>query len=198
MKNQSLSHATNIHRLSKFLRYGCLVPVTGLLLLSSACRIQKDSNGNSDDVKISTPFGGMNVSSNGTNAAAIGLPAYPGARAITKKTDGDDGSVDLHMGFGPWQLHVQVANYGTGDSQDKVVAFYKQALGKYGAVIECSGGTPIGTPTQTSEGLNCSDDVKEGSVNWSHNSGININELHLVEDRLAAPPAHCRLQGTGR
>jgi hypothetical protein len=181
MTNQGLTNqGSTTHRISNFLRFATVVSVAAVLLMTSACRIEKDKNGNDgDNVKISTPFGGLKVRSNETDAAAMGLPAYPGAHVITKKNDGDDGSVDLHMGFGPWQLHVQVASYGTTDPQDKVVAFYRQALGKYGTVIECSSDTPIGTPTQTTEGLTCADDVKEGSSNWSHNSGININDLHL-------------------
>jgi len=161
-----------------FQRTVSLVPVIAVLLMTSACTIQKDKNGNDgDNVKISTPFGGMKVRSNETDAAAVGLPAYPGAHIIQKKNDGDDGSVDLHMGFGPWQLHVQVASYGTSDAQDKVMAFYRDALAKYGTVIECSGDTPVGTPTTTAEGLTCTDSDKSGETRWNKN--VNINDLHL-------------------
>ena len=149
------------------------------LLLMTGCRIEKDkSDHGNGDVKIATPFGGLNVRSDGTNAASIGLPEYPGARAINKKDDGDDGSVDLHMGFGPWQMHVQVATYGTSDSQDKVLAFYRQALSKYGDVLECDGNDAVGTTTRTSEGLTCSDHDHGGSTKWNK-SGVNIDDLHL-------------------
>jgi hypothetical protein len=83
------------------------------------------------------------------------------------------------MGFGPWQMRVQVATYGTSDPQDKVMAFYRQALTKYGDVVECSGDTPVGKPTVTSDGLSC-DEHNSGSVKWGDKSGININNLHLV------------------
>jgi len=166
--------------MSKLLRIACLAPLTGVLLFTSACRIEKNknSNGDGDDVKIATPFGGVKVNSNSTDAASMGLPAYPGAHVIQKKDGDDDGSVDLHMGFGPWQMHIQVATYGTSDPQDKVVGFYRQALSKYGDVVECSGDTPVGKPTVTSEGLSCSDH-DNGSSHWGK-SNININDLHLA------------------
>ena len=62
------------------------------------------------------------------------------------------------MGFGEWELRVKVVNFSTPDSQDKVLAFYKNALTRYGDVITCQGTTPVGTPTETSEGLTCADD----------------------------------------
>lgn len=149
------------------------------LLLTTGCRIEKNKSENGNgDVKIATPFGGLNVQSNGTTAASIGLPAYPGARVINKKDDGDNGSVDLHMGFGPWQIHVQVATYGTTDSQDKVVSFYRNALAKYGDVIECDGDEAVGATKTTSEGLTCADHDKGGSTKWNK-SGVNIDDLHL-------------------
>lgn len=150
----------------------------GMLLMTSACSIEKNKNSSDgDNVKISTPLGGIAVQSNETTAATMGLPAYPGARMVTKKEDGDNGSVNLHLGFGPWQIHVQVASYATGDPQDKVMTFYRQALSKYGDVLECSGDTPIGKPTVTAEGLSCTDH-DHGSTNWNK-SGVNINDLHL-------------------
>lgn len=61
------------------------------------------------------------------------------------------------MGFGDWELRVQVVNYSTPDSQDKVAAFYKKALQRYGDVIACQDHAPVGTPATTSEGLTCAD-----------------------------------------
>ena len=149
------------------------------LLLTTGCMIQKDkSDHGNDNVKIATPFGGLSVRSDGATAASIGLPAYPGANVINKKDDGDNGSVDLHMGFGPWQMHVQVASYETADSQGKVLSFYRQALSRYGDVLECEGDAAVGDRKTTSEGLTCSDHDKGGSTKWNK-SGVNIDDLHL-------------------
>ena len=90
------------------------------------------------------------------------LPAYPGSEIV--KDNDHDKSADVNMGFGEWTLRVRAVNYGTMDSQDKVTAFYKKALGRYGDVITCQGNAPVGTPTTTSEGLNCSDSGNHGNV----------------------------------
>lgn len=127
-------------------------------LLATGCHVQveKDANGKEKNVKIDTPIGGLHVRSDDTSAADVGLPPYPGA-TITPDKDGDK-SADVHMGFGDFQLRVKVVNYQTPDSQDKVLAFYQKALGRFGDVIRCQGDQPVGTPIVTREGLNCTED----------------------------------------
>jgi hypothetical protein len=159
------------------LRTAALSLVLVPILLTSACSIQEDKgngDGKSDHVKISTPLGGLNVRSKDVDPASLGLPEYPGAHQLTKDEDnGNDGSVDLHMGFGPWQMRVKVITYGTTDSQDKVLAFYRKALGKYGDVIECDGHKAIGSPAVTQDGLGCSD--KDGGAQTK----VDMNDAHI-------------------
>lgn len=140
---------------------------TAALLMACGCHVQvdKDSNGKEKNVKIETPLGGLHVRSGQTDAADVGLPAYPGA-TIAPDQQGDK-SADVDMGFGKWQLRVKVVNYQSADPQDKVIAFYKKALGRYGNVVQCQGQTPVGTPTITAEGLNCAGATKTGNVNIS-------------------------------
>jgi len=118
-------------------------------------QVDKGANGEDKKVQIDTPFGGIHVNTDQTTAADLGLPVYPGAE-IAKDKDNDK-SADIHMGFGEWELRVKVVNYATSDSQDKVVAFYKNALTRYGNVISCQSNAAVGTPTATTEGLTCSD-----------------------------------------
>lgn len=145
-----------------------LVAFLSLAAGLTGCRINvdKDANGQEKNVRIETPFGGIHVNTDQTTAADLGLPVYPGAQAV--RNNDKDKSADVHMGFGEWQLRVKVVNYSTPDSKDKVTAFYKKALGRYGDVITCQDGSPIGTPTQTTEGLNCNDD---GHPNVNINTG---------------------------
>jgi hypothetical protein len=130
----------------------------------AGCRIhtEKDANGKDKKVQIDTPFGGIHVNTDQTTAADLGLPVYPGATAVM----GDDNhkSADVRMGFGEWQLRVKAVSYQTADSQDKVTAFYKKALGRFGNVITCQNNAPVGTPAITTEGLTCSDDGKHDNV----------------------------------
>ena len=144
------------------------------LTLMAGCRIQVDKNkdGQEKNVKIDTPLGGLHVRADQTSAADVGLPAYPGAHIAPDK-DGDK-SADVHLGFGEWQLRVKVVTYDTSDPQDKVVAFYEKALGRYGDVIRCDGNQPVGTPAATREGLTCSDDKGNSNVHVSDDSGLSL------------------------
>lgn len=148
------------------------------LLMAGGCRVQvnKNSNGSEKNVKIETPFGGLHVRSGQTTAADVGLPVYPGA-TIAPDRDGDK-SADVHMGFGTFQLAVKVVNYQTADPADKVLAFYQKALGRYGDVIRCNGGQPVGTPTVTQEGLSCSDDNHGGHGQVSGNLSLKAGSRH--------------------
>ncbi len=134
----------------------------------AGCRIHvdKDANGEDKNVQVDTPFGGVHVNTDQTTAADLGLPVYPSAQIVRDKDN--DKSADVHMGFGEWELRVKVVNYTTADSEDKVTAFYQKALGRYGDVIACQDNAPVGTPTQTAEGLTCSD---SGSANVQVDTG---------------------------
>lgn len=129
----------------------------GMTAWMAACRVnvEKGANGEDKKVQVDTPFGGIRVNTGQTTAADVGLPAYPGAQLVTN--DNNHKSADVRMGFGEWEMHVQVASYSTGDSADKVEAFYRKALGSYGDVIACRNGAPVGTETKTDQGLTCSD-----------------------------------------
>jgi hypothetical protein len=140
--------------------------VAGLVLVAgiTGCfrvHVDKDAKGEDKNVQVDTPFGGVHVNTNQTSAADLGLPVYPGAHLVSD--DEKHKSADVHLGFGEWEMRVQAVSYGSGDSQDKVAAFYKKALGRFGDVIVCQGNSPVGTPMTTSEGLTCSDD-KHGNV----------------------------------
>jgi hypothetical protein len=148
--------------------------LAGLALAAglAGCRVHVDkgSNGEEKNVQVDTPFGGIHVNTDQTTAADLGLPVYPGAQIV--KNDNDK-SADVHMGFGDWQLRVKVVNYSTPDDKDKVVAFYKKALGRFGDVIACQNNAPVGSPSATAEGLTCTED-KGAHVNVSsdgHNYG---------------------------
>lgn len=144
------------------------------LLLTAGCRVQVDktNNGDNKNVKVETPFGGVHVRTGTTDAADVGLPVYPGAQVQPEK--GGDKSADVHLGFGKWQLRIKVVNYHTSDPQEKVIAFYKKALGRFGDVIECRGNSPVGTPVATREGLTCSDSGRKKNVHFDDSNGLEL------------------------
>jgi hypothetical protein len=124
--------------------------------------VDKDANGEDKNVQVDTPFGGVHVNTNQTSAADLGLPPYPGAHQVAD--DDKHKSADVHLGFGEWELRVRAVSYATSDTQDKVTAFYKKAMNRYGDVITCQGHTAVGTPATTSEGLTCADDGNSAHV----------------------------------
>ena len=117
--------------------------VLGTLLAAVGCHFQVDKgpNGENKNVKIDTPLGGLHVRADQTAASDLGLPVYPGAQ-VAPGHDGDK-SADVHLGFGQFQLRVKVVTYETPDQRDKVIAFYKNAMGRFGDVITCDGDSPV-------------------------------------------------------
>ena len=118
----------------------------------AGCRMETNKNGDSDNVKISTPFGGVQVKTNDAVAVAgIGLPVYPGAQLVKK--DKDNGAADVNMNFGSFQLRVKAVSYRTGDSPSKVEAFYRDGMKRFGDVIACRDNRVEGKPVRTLDGL---------------------------------------------
>lgn len=93
-------------------------------------------------------------------ATEIGLSAYPGA-TLAKETD-DDNAADLGFTFGDTHFRIMVAKCVTTDTPDRVLAFYRKPLSRYGEVLECNHGKPVGDLTVTHSGLTCSSEQKDG------------------------------------
>ncbi|HWF67619.1 MAG TPA: hypothetical protein VN670_09945 [Acidobacteriaceae bacterium] len=125
--------------------------------LVCGCSVQEHRNGQAENVHLHTPLGGLDVRTNSLHGSDVGLPVYPGATEMG--THGDDsGSADIHMNFGHWRLNVKAIEYQSPDPEGKVIAFYKNAMGKYGDVLTCKERVAVGEPAKTSQGLTCADD----------------------------------------
>jgi hypothetical protein len=150
--------------------------VAAATLLAAGCLVDAHDKGDGKEVKIATPFGGLHVSTDNAKVLEqIGLPAYPGAQA-EKKKDNDDGAADVDMSFGGFQLRVRAVSYRTDDAPDKVKAFYRDQLKRYGEVIECANHKAVGTPDHTFEGLTC-DDHEGKHLSVDDHPGKNETEL---------------------
>jgi hypothetical protein len=140
------------------------------LVVTSGCRVQSDKQGDHENVKIATPFGGVQVKTDDVAVlGGIGLPGYPGAELVKKK-DKDNGAADVNFSFGRFQLRVKAVSYRSADDAEKVAAFYRKALERYGDVIQCQKGKAVGMPTRTTEGLTCEND-KEAHMGDEEVSG---------------------------
>lgn len=108
------------------------------MLAFSACSINVAKNDKGDDKKvdIETPVGGIHVSKN-ADVRDTGLEVYPGARERQKDDSGDEKSANVNISTPKFGLRVVAIEYESDDSPDKVIAYYKDQLKKFGNVLEC-------------------------------------------------------------
>jgi len=118
-------------------RLAGVVSVAVAILLLSACSInvKKEKNGQDKQVDITTPVGGIHVSK-GVNPEDVGIAVYPGA-TLNEKGNGEDKSANVNLSSFGYGLKVVALEYESKDSPDKVVAYYKDHLKKYGDVLVC-------------------------------------------------------------
>jgi hypothetical protein len=127
------------------------------LLPACSVNVKKDPGGQDKQVDIKTLVGGIHVSKQ-ADASDVGLPVYPGAHLKQKSSDGDDKSANVNIsGFG-FGIKVVALEYESDAAPEKLVAFYKDQLKKYGNVLEC----------HSSSHLNVDMDMKERSGSGSH------------------------------
>jgi hypothetical protein len=128
------------------------------------------------------------------NAKDVGLPIYPGARPHKDK-DEDKPSAKFGLWGSSFAFKLAVVNLESNDSPQKVAAFYKKALEKYGTVLDCSDAssqTSQKDENQSSKKLTCEGDkpdpakmtFKSGTKEKQHVVGIEPNGsgsvFHLV------------------
>jgi hypothetical protein len=99
----------------------------------------------------------LNVPANShATAKDIGLPVYPGA-TLFKDKDSDSSSADLGLLLNSFHFSVKTVSFVTTDSPEHVLEFYRKPLAKFGEVLECDHGKPVGSLTMTKSGLTCGD-----------------------------------------
>ncbi|MDT8999222.1 hypothetical protein RQP53_08075 [Paucibacter sp. APW11] len=100
----------------------------------------------------------------------IGLPLYPGAQP--RKDSGDDKSaVSMGVWGGSFGVKLQAAKFSSSDSAEAVARFYRDALARYGKVLDCSAGAPREAEAgKDSDQLRC-DDSKPAKGTLSFKAG---------------------------
>ena len=119
-------------------RIYAIMASAAVMVILSACsvNVKKDKNDRDKRVDISTPIGGIHVSK-GANPEDTGIAVYPGARLKQEDDDSSDKSANVNIsGFG-YGLRVVALQYESNDPPDKIVAYYKDQLKKWGNVLEC-------------------------------------------------------------
>ena len=68
----------------------------------------------------------------------IGLSVYPGARRKEQSDDNDhDNNAHVNISSSLFGIKVVAIEYLSDDPPEKLVAYYKDQLKKYGNVLEC-------------------------------------------------------------
>jgi hypothetical protein len=82
----------------------------------------------------------------------VGLPIYPGAQRLK---DSSDDSSALQMGFwrGSRGFKLVVLKLESDDSAEKIAAFYRKALARYGKVVDCSASSGNQKKSDSGHGL---------------------------------------------
>jgi len=106
------------------------------LLAGCSVNVKKNENGEDKKVDIDTPFGGIHVN-NGADVRDTGLPVYPGARPKPKDDSDDEKSANVNISTSAFGLKVVAVEYQSNDGPERVAAFYRNELKRYGNVLEC-------------------------------------------------------------
>jgi hypothetical protein len=158
-------------------------------LLLSGCNVSHDKNDHGDNVQMRTPFGDMHIkTSDDANIAGIGLSPYPGAVPVKEHDGKDKDAADINLNFGDFHLGVKAASFQSSDSTDKVEAFYRNDMARYGEVLTCENNHPVGQPARTTEGLTCDDD-------HNHHVNIGVDDDHSDLQLRAGSPGHFHIVG---
>ena len=121
-------------RLTLILAFGALLALPGCSL-----NVKKDSDGREKNVDIETPVGDLHVTKD-ADIRDVGLPVYPGARRKEKSNNGDENSAHVNIATSLFGLKVVAIEYLSDDPPEKLIAYYKDQLKKYGSVLECHTG----------------------------------------------------------
>jgi hypothetical protein len=158
-------------RLALTLAFGTLAFGALLTLPGCSVNVKKDGEGKENKVDIETPMGGLHVAQD-VDVRDVGLPVYPGARRKEKNNDdGNENSAHVNISTNLFGIKVVAIEYLSDDPPEKLVAYYKDQLKKYGNVLACHtndshpGTNMNGVDTSgDSKKLKCEDDQKGKTV----------------------------------
>jgi hypothetical protein len=126
-------------------------------------------------------------------AKDVGLPLYPGSKPHKENTN-ESQSARLGLWGAGAGFKMNVVKMESPDSPEKVAAFYKKALAKYGKVLDCSNPSATdGEKKDSANVLTCGDDrpdkggllLKSGTREKQHIVGIEPNVKGCVYQLVA-------------
>jgi hypothetical protein len=142
------------------------IAIAIILVIPSTSRAQNQNGSNSGTASGQSSDGNFSAGINlGKDASAkdVGLPLYPGSH---RHQDTSDDSASLNMGLwgGSSGFKMVMLKMDSTDSPDKIAAFYRKALSKYGKVLTCSGPGSDSAAAQNSSGGDSKDAAKSTNL----------------------------------
>lgn len=112
-----------------------LVGFAVLAILAASAAAQNTNSKNEDQAfEVRSSVGDMHLGSDAT-PHELGLPVYPGSHL--RKHDDNNSNANLSLFTSSFGFKLVIAKYNSDDAPDKIIAFYRQKLQKYGKVLEC-------------------------------------------------------------
>ena len=200
MKTQRSDHASGQDARFKS-RETAGVVLLGLLFVAALPLAAQDKK---DSSKTESEMGRNSVgvmASKEASAKDVGLPLYAGARVHKDKSD-ESPAVQLGLWGGSSGFKLAVLKLESNDAPEKVAAFYRKALAKYGKVVDCgdsSKATGEKAKGNSSNELGCEEErpesgelvLKAGTKEEQHvvgikaNGGLTVFQLVYVETRTS-------------
>jgi len=153
-----------------------VLAIATAVTIATACSInvKKDGSGEDKNVDINTPLGGIHVNTN-ADPRDTGLSVYAGSHLKKKDDSSDEKSANVNISSSWGGVKVVALEYESDDPPNKIVAYYKNELKKYGNVLECRTSGEYHGPERDSDELKCEGDnkgerveLKVGSKNNQH------------------------------
>jgi hypothetical protein len=105
-----------------------------IAIAASAVSAHAQNRDEEKGLDVQSSIGDMHLG-NDADSHQVGLPIYPGARE--RKHDENRSNANLSLFTSAFGVKLVVLNYDSNDAPDKVIAYYRQKLKKYGKVLQC-------------------------------------------------------------
>lgn len=159
----------------------CFAAALLLTLAGAACAGDKATPAAENKAANKSFSAGFDISDS-ASVKQIGLPIYPGATA-NRENEKESAAANLSVWAGAFGAKLVVMKLESADAPGKVASFYQDALGKYGAVLDCSKGGPKRESGKKESGdapVSCDNDspsrdgqlFKAGSKRMQHIVGV--------------------------
>jgi len=122
----------------------------------------------------------------------VGLPIYPGS-TLHKDDSSDSQAVRMGLWGGGSGFKLAVVKMDSADSPEKVAAYYRKALAKYGKVLDCTHPPASADADKESDKLTCGNDkadvggflFKSGTKEKQHIVNVKPNGSGSTYDLVA-------------